>query len=365
MAVIENRGALQWRALVRKKGFPAYSRTFERQRDAQGWATDVEAAIGRRDLAEVRRLTGKGRVELKTVADLVDKYLTDVVNQPGRRPGQVGTEKPRLARIRADLGRLTVEMLEPADVTAWRDKRKKEGAAAQTVRHDINQLSVVLATAIDDWHVPGVRNVVREVKKPPLPEGRNRRVTQAELDALCNAAQPDPHQGGRPTNRGMSPIIVLAVETAMRLGELISLEWRHIDLEQRLAFLPKTKNKEQRTVPLSSKAVAALKVMQSHVRSDGRVFDWAASDSFEGPFSTVVSRARTAYEGDCAQKKIAPSPNFLADFRFHDLRHEATSRLFEQGLNAIEVALITGHKTMQMLKRYAHLEARKLVPKLP
>ncbi|MFH7040799.1 tyrosine-type recombinase/integrase [Paucibacter sp. JuS9] len=362
MAVIENRGPLQWRALIRRKGFPSFSRTFERQRDAQGWATDVEAAIGRRDLAELRRLTNIGEADLSTVADLVDKFLTDIVTQPGRRAGQVASEKPRLARIRAALGKLTLEMLSQQDVAGWRDKRLKE-AEPQTVRHDMNQLSVVLNTAISEWGVQTV-NVVRDVKKPTLPTGRDRRTSQAEIDLLLAEADYIPPEGGRPTNRGMKPIILLAVETSMRLGELLGLEWRHIDLERQTAHLPKTKNGESRTVALSSTAVEALKTMQSEPRADGRVFDWARADSFTGRFSGLVSRARTKYEAKCKASGKTPNARFLVDIRFHDLRHEATSRLFEKGLNVMEVASMTGHKSMQMLKRYTHVEAEKVAAKL-
>ena len=362
MAVIENRGPLQWRALVRKKGFPAYSRTFERQRDAAGWATDLEAAIGRRDLAEVRRLTDKGDLTLRTVADLVDKFLTDVVDKPGRRAGQVATEKPRLARIREALGKLTLDMLSPQDVASWRDRRLKE-AAPQTVRHDMNQLSVLLNTAISEWGVQAT-NVVRDVKKPTLPAGRDRRVSSAEIEALLAEANLVPSRGGRPAGRGMKPIIVLAVETSMRLGELLGLEWKFIDLKQRTAHLAKTKNGESRTVALSSAAVAVLEAMKATQRDDGRVFDWSRSDSFVGGFARLVARARSKYEKKCELKGIKPDPAFLTRMRFHDLRHEATSRLFEKGLNPMEVASMTGHKSMQMLKRYTHVEAAKVAAKL-
>ncbi len=364
MASIENRGDLQWRAVVRKKGFPRYSRTFERHRDAQGWATDLEAAIGRRDLAEVRRLTDDGGGGLRTVADLVDKFVTDIVETPGRRANQVASEKPRLTRIRDDLGKLTLEMLSPQDVATWRDKRLKSGAAAQTVRHDLNQLSVVLRTAISEWGVERARNVVRDVKKPALAAGRDRRVSQAEVDALLSAADYVPPRGGRPAGRGMKPIIILAVESSMRLGELVSLEWKHIDLERKIAHLPKTKNGDSRTVALSSAAVAALKTMQDKLREDGRVFDWARGDSFSGRFRGLVKRARRIYEGRCAEQGETPDPAFLNGLTFHDGRHEATSRLFEKGLNPMEVASMTGHKSMQMLKRYTHVEATKVAQKL-
>ena len=364
MATIENRGELQWLAVVRKKGFARYTRTFERHRDAQGWATDLEAAIGRRDLAEIRRLTNDGGGDLRTVGDVVNKFLTDVVEKPGRRANQVASEKPRLARIREDLGKLTLEMLSPQDIAAWRDKRLKAGAAAQTVRHDLNQVSVVLKLAISEWGVQGVRNVVRDVEKPSPAAGRDRRVSDAELEALLAAADQIPPGGGRSAGRGMKSIITLAVETSMRLGELVGLEWRHIDLQHAIAHLPKTKNGESRTVGLSTKAIATLKTMQAEPREDGRVFDWARSDSFVGHFVGLVRRASAAYEARIEAEGLKADSRFLASLRFHDLRHEATSRLFEKGLNPMEVASMTGHKSMQMLKRYTHVEATKVAAKL-
>ena len=353
MASIENRGDLQWRAVVRKKGFPRYSRTFDRHRDALGWATDLEAAIGRRQLAEVRRLTSQGDEELSTVADLVDAFITKVVEMPGRRANQVATERPRLRRIRDDLGKLTIEMLSTQDVLAWRDKRLKEGSAPQTVRHDLNQLSVLLETAKLAWKVEK-DNVVREVPKPSVKDAaRTRRVPKAEIEALLWASEFIPARGGRPAGRGMRPIIVLAVETGMRLGEMIALEWRHINLAKREAFLPETKT-EIRTVILSTVAIEALKPMQSKLREDGRVFDWARSDSFVGRFSNLVQRARRHYEAECNARGEKPDQKFLTDLHFHDLRHEAASRLLEEGLTIVEVMEQVGHTSMQTAKRYLH-----------
>ncbi len=129
----------------------------------------------------------------------------------------------------------------------------------------------------------------------------------------------------------------------MRRGELLALEWKHIYLERRIAYLPHTKNGESRTVPLSTKAVSVLSEWPRSTSS--RVFhQWGCPDSFENAWRRVVAKLE------------------LEDFRFHDLRHEATSRFFERGLNLMQVAAITGHKTLQMLKRYTHLRAEDLVP---
>lgn len=360
MAVVQNRGPFQWRALVRKQGFPAYSRTFETKRAAQAWARDVESAIGRRDLAEVRRLTSTGEELGGTVADLVDRYMRDVL--PGR--GQARSERPRLLRIRSALGRLTLAMLTPADVAAWRDARLAEGASVGTVRHDLNTLSKLLGHAISEWSAP-VRNVVRDVRKPALARGRDRRVSELELEYLLRAARWAP--ADRPDEvpaRGLAPLITLAVETSMRLGELVGLRWADVDLKHRTVQLAKTKNGESRTVALSSAAVEALQELGKVRRVDGKVFDWSGSDSVSHPFRRCVKRAQLLYRGDCQTAGRRPVDGFLVDVRFHDLRHEATSRLFEKGLNPMEVASMTGHKSMQMLRRYTHVEARNLAAKL-
>lgn len=361
MAIIQNRGECQWRAMIRRQGFPVYSRTFERQRDARGWATDVEAAIGRRDLPELRRLTATGEQLGGTIDSLVDKYVKEVL--PYR--AHASNERPRLARIKSALGKLTVSMLTPQDVARWRDQRRKEGASAGTVRHDLNTLSKLLGHAVSEWGVEGLRNVVRDVKKPELAQGRDRRVSTIELEYLMRAARYAP--ADRPHEApavGLAPLITLAVETSMRLGELISLDWKHIDLDRRTAHLPKTKNGESRTVALSTKAIAALKEIKKVQRLDGKVFGWAGSDSVSHPFRRCVKRALAQYRADCAETGKKPASAFLVNLRFHDLRHEATSRLFEKGLNPMEVASMTGHKSMQMLKRYTHVEAAKVAAKL-
>jgi integrase len=364
MALIENRGEYQWRAMVRRQGFPTYSRTFERQRDAQAWATDVEAAIGRRDLVEVRRLTATGEELGGAIADLVDKYVIEVL--PSR--GQAKSEKPRLMRIREALGKLTVTMLTPQDVAKWRDARIKDGASVGTVRHDLNTLSKLLGHAISEWGVEGLRNVVRDVKKPEIAKGRDRRVSELELQYLLRAATfTPPDRLDEAPAPGLAPLITLAVETSMRLSELIGLDWKHVDLKRRTAHLPTSKNGEARTVALSSQAIATLQALKKAKKVqtvDGKLFDWSRSDSVSHPFRRCVKRAIALYKADCVEAKAKPASGFLINVRFHDLRHEATSRLFEKGLNPMEVASMTGHKSMQMLKRYTHVEAAKLAAKL-
>ena len=139
------------------------------------------------------------------------------------------------------------------------------------------------------------------------------------------------------------PIIVFAIETGMRRGEILGLSWDNIDLNRRTAFLPLTKNGSSREVPLSTKAISVLQ--QQRPRTKTHPFP-VNSNAFRLAWGRLRSRAG------------------LNDLRFHDLRHEAITRFFELGLSIPEVALISGHKDVKMLFRYTHLKVDSLVSKL-
>jgi integrase len=144
----------------------------------------------------------------------------------------------------------------------------------------------------------------------------------------------------------LEPLVILALETAMRLGELLGLEWPRIKRDKRVAFLPLTKNGEPRSVPLSPKAIETLQRIPRNLQNQRVFWTWTRSDSVENAWRRVLVNAG------------------ISNLRFHDLRHEATSRFFERGLSLPEVASITGHKTWQMLRRYTHLRAEDLAAKL-
>jgi integrase len=129
----------------------------------------------------------------------------------------------------------------------------------------------------------------------------------------------------------------------MRQGELVGLRWEHIDLTRQIAHLPDTKNGESRTVPLSSTAISVLRSLPN---GTCHVFPGLTTEAFKRAYIRAVRRAG------------------IENLRFHDLRHEATTRLFEKGLNIMEVASITGHKDLRMLRRYTHLKAEDLAKKL-
>lgn len=174
-----------------------------------------------------------------------------------------------------------------------------------------------------------------QVRKPLKPRGRDRRVPETEIEAIFNATE----------SQELRTIIKIAVETGMRRNELASLTWEHVDLKKQTAHLPKTKTDVPRTVPLSIAVVKALKAFG--VKDEGPIF-----------------RLRPESMSQAFERACKPHRANIAGVRFHDLRHEAPSRLFEKGLNVMEVAAITGHKTLDMLKRYTHLRAEDLAKKL-
>ncbi|MET4477967.1 integrase [Bradyrhizobium sp. F1.13.3] len=143
----------------------------------------------------------------------------------------------------------------------------------------------------------------------------------------------------------LRPLVIVALETGMRRGEMLSLKQSCVDLAQRVVHLTETKNGDSRDVPLSGHAVAALKDAMSKSSGDERVFPMTGS-TVRAAFDRLRLQTRTP------------------DLRFHDLRHEAISRLFEKGLNIIEVASICGHRELKMLKRYTHPRVSELARRL-
>jgi len=339
-----------WRAQIRKRGMPSISRTFDLKADAEAWAREVERELQRGNAAVLRDDAGR-----TTFAEIADRYLADVL------PGLCGKSAGAYVRAaRARFGPMFLSSIRGVDVADWASELSRSGLAAQTVIHHVNAVAAIFTYASKRLSIAlPAGNPARSIPRPAQPKSRDRRLRPGELDALLMAAD------STKRTPELRKIIILAVETSMRLGELLGLEWSRIDLARRTAHLMDTKNGESRTVALSSAAVDVFHALQSGPRRiDGRVFGWAAADSFEKAWTRCKARALAAYQADCAKTANKPDPDFLSDLRFHDLRHEATSRLFEKGLGVMEVASMTGHKSLSMLKRYTHIEAEKLAKKL-
>ena len=253
-------------------------------------------------------------------------------------------ERYRIDQInRSFLADMPVNEISSVDIASYRDKRlsdinprTQEKLSTSTVRLELSLLSNFFDIAQIEWGLCS-DNPVRKVRKPKPAEGRERRLTPREDRLILRYC----HSYSNPE---LYTIVVLALETAMRQGEILGLKWEDVNLKSRIAHLPLTKNGSKRDVPLSLKARDAL--IRHGIRTSGKVFNYT-KEGLKSTWRTMMVRLK------------------IQDLHFHDLRHEACSRLFEIGtLDMMEVAAISGHKSLSMLKRYTHLKAQKLVKKL-
>ena len=312
----------KWQAIVRHKGIGTRARSFHTKQAAIKWA-----------ISEERKLTEGVMGVLKpsdaTLGQLLQRYVAEVL--PAKRGA--ATEGQRLQRlIRDPVSGLKVSQLTSQAIAAFRDRRLLDGR--RTCHYDLILIRHCLKIAMNEWGLMLSSNPVDRVKMPPSSPARNRRLEDGEFDRLEEAAR-------QTKNPHIWPVIVFAIETGMRRGEILGLRWGHVDLDRRIAYLPLTKNGSSREVPLSTKA--ALVLARQRQRNDT-----------PSPFPVTPNGFRLAW--DRLRNRAG-----LSELRFHDLRHEAISRFFELGLNIPEVAVISGHRDPRMLFRYTHLRAVDLV----
>lgn len=253
-------------------------------------------------------------------------------------------ERFRIEQLsRCFLGEKIVREITSVDIATYRDQRltninprTKRPMATSSVRLELSLLSSFYEIARIEWGYAD-ENPVTKVRKPKPPPGRDRRLTPREDRQILRYAHS--HQ-----NSSLYTIIVLALETAMRQSEILNLEWSNINLKVGIAHLPETKNGTKRDVPLSTRARETL--IKYGVKTEGKVFSYT-SDGIKSTWRYMTNKLG------------------IKDLHFHDLRHEAITRLFELGtLDIMEISAISGHKSLAMLKRYTHLRTQKLVRKL-
>jgi integrase len=332
MAMIRKRenedGTISYQAVVRKLGFPHVSKTFSTKTRAKKWAKRIEVGIedGNAPSTEASRTTLK---------EALERYKREVTpKKKGARREQNRVD----AWIRHPLAVRFLSQLGGRDFAEYRDQRAAEGKASNTVRIELAMISKLYKIAARDWGMEGLRNPIQSMTMPAGSKERDRRLRPGEegplLEQLRKAAGPY-----------MAPLAELAIESAARQGELLALTWADVDLTGRVAHLADTKNGESRNVPLSSRAIEILKALPRPIADSAPLFPISQDE--------VIKTFRRA----CVAANIE-------GLRFHDLRREAVSRLFERGLNLAEVATISGHKTWSQLKRYTELKPEDLAKKL-
>ena len=326
MANIRKRGD-SWQVKIQRKGIPVLYETFAKKSDAVIWARQVEAALDRNETPKELDI-----LETTTFGDLIARYQREVtITKRSARQ-----ENYRMIRFLAHpMAKIPLKELTTGVFAAYRDERAKT-VGAQRIIHEINLLGHIIKTAVIDWDYPIPKNPAMLIRKPKVPPGRTRRLLPGEFEKL---------QEGMANSEStyLIPMIEFAIETAMRPSEILTLEWTNINFKAGTAHLPQTKNGHPRTVPLSSKA---RDIIRQRFGLDKKLV-----------FAVKVAAMRMAWDRLLKRVKID-------DLHFHDLRHEAITRLFEKGLTVPEVALVSGHREVRMLMRYTHLSPEELVKKL-
>ena len=324
MATYRKRGG-KWQAIVRQKSIGTTSRSFHTKQAAIKWVISIEEQLEAGTFGTLRPTH-------TTLGELLQRYSREVT--PTKRGAT--TEHRRLHRlIRDPVSSLRASQLTSQAIAGFRDRRLLDGR--RTCQYDLILIRHCLKIAMNEWGLMLSANPVDRVKMPPSSPARNRRLEDGEFERLQESSK-------QTKNPHIWPVIVFAVETGMRRGEILGLRWEHVDLDRRIAFLLLTKNGSSREVPLSTKAAQVL--ARQRQRNDTPSPFPVTSNGFRLAWDRLRSRAG------------------LSDLRFHDLRHEAISRFFELGLNIPEVAVISGHKDPRMLFRYTHLRAEELVNRL-
>jgi integrase len=356
VAQITKRGNLQWAARIRREGQRELSKTFETKADAEAWAREVERKIKRGEIDDLDPTTQK-----TTITDAIQSYREKVL--PTLARGGKGGSDVHLKRIDAEFGDLFVPALRSPGVNAWaRSLSVDEGLSGQSVIAHLNTFSGLVrhAQTVLGVHMPA-GNPLKLVTRPSPAPGRDRVLHEGEFELLIRASRDVGDGPGMAAGTMLEPIIRLAIATSMRQGELLALKWDWVDLKRATIKLPAdaTKNGDRREVALFSEAIEALKSIppQNH----GRVFGcWKDASSFSKPWQRTLKRAKRMYADDCQDKGVVPNASMLENLRFHDLRHHAITAFFERGLNAFQVASMSGHKSYAMLSRYTHINAQKL-----
>lgn len=267
------------------------------------------------------------------MGELLERYMAEIT--PKKRG--FDREVVRIKRmLRTPLARYSAHNCTSDVMAKWRDDRLKS-VTGSTVNRDLNLIGHMFEVARKEWRIPFPVNPVQDIRRPPENPPRDRRLLgdeEARLLAACQSGLSD----------YLYAAVILSIETSMRRAEVVALDWRHIDLDRKVARLQMTKNGDKRDVPLSTRAVAALESVKTS--RDGQVFKGWTPNAYRLAYVRAVKRAG------------------ISGLTLHDLRHEAASRLFEKGLDMMEVASITGHKSLSMLKRYTHLKAEDLARKL-
>lgn len=328
MASIRKRNG-RFQAQVRRRGYPPASRTFTSREAAKKWIKTVEVDMERGDF--LPRVT-------MTVNELLLKYeAEEVPKQKGARH-----EYWRSSFLRKQIGHVHLTDLTPAFLASHRDRRLKT-IKPSTVRREFTTLSTAINIAIIEWGIPLPSNPCSKVRIRNSNIKRDRRLKAGEEELMLKHAQPM-----------LRRIIILALETAMRRGEILRIKKSDVNFHDQTLYIGDTKTDVPRTIPLSDRAV---KVLTEQIRATEQ------GQSRVTPICEPVLFPIHLSEWQRQMERLWRNTGIVG-MTFHDLRHEKISRMFEAGFNVMEVASVSGHLSLQNLKTYTHIRPRSLVARM-
>ena len=322
-----------WRVQIRRKGHKPITETFPNKALAQQWARKIEAEIDAKKYQDRRGLD-----EIK-LGDLIDRYGEEIgAEHPfGKNKAAV------LAYWKRQHGEKKLSEITDDFLTKHVQDRRKGGAGGVTIGIELTYLSGVFKTAAQLWKLPislepikTARANMGHLKIATKSRERDRRPTKAEIEALCDHF--DKHSA-----LPMRDIIHFAIGTAMRLGEIVRLRWEDLNKRDKTIIIrdrkhPREKVGNDQEVPLLGDT---YEIVKRQPKNGDLIFP-VNGDTI----SSIFPRACTALG--------------IKDLRFHDLRHEGVSRLFEQGYTIEQVSLVSGHRDWKMLARYTQIRAKDL-----
>ena len=334
MATIETRkrkgNQTIYRAKVRLKGHPPIEASFRRLTDAKRWVQQTEAAI--REGRHFQTSAAKKH----TLAEAITRYVEQVLS---RKPKSTYDQSIQLAWWRDAIGSHTLANVTPALLAGQRDRlasgitvRGTQRSQA-TVNRYMAALSHLFTVAVKEWGWLE-SNPLAKVSKLKESRGRIRFLSNEERERLLNACRVA-------DSSYLYPVVVLCLSTGARKMEILGLLWENVDLHRGVITLHETKNGERRLLALVGHA---LDIMKTHAKVK------VLNTQFVFPSKDLTKPIDLRKPWDTAIRRAG-----IENFRFHDLRHSCASYLAMNGASSAEIAAVLGHKTLEMVKRYAHL----------
>lgn len=339
------KGDKVWQVRIRRRGYPPISRYFDSLQEARTQATLIEASVLKNENINPREAT-------KWTIPEVFKWYRENPN-PHRK---LETKKhfQRLALLEEEFRSFTVATLTPKILSKWIQKRLEINAIPTVYHYYVALKNPLIYHSVQHDYSQNIFNVV---KCPTKSGERDRRFSTEENRRLNKSIR----ARSKIKKKEMMVSVLFALNTSCRIGEMLKLQWREVSLKNKyVEFLAhNTKTQTYRRIPINKTAYKILLWLQKNYNpeknKEKRVFEfWNVNEHhLSRQFQICCERAE------------------INDIRWHDLRHEATSRLYEwvnpktgATLTDMEIASITGHKSLSMLKKYSHLRPSTILPKM-